>query len=77
MNTDKHILIKKYLQQHSLVESNIKSYNDFVERKMQQIVNELNETIPQEEVQVKFGKIRIGKPNITEADVSITSIGPT
>ncbi len=77
MKTDKHILIKKYLQQHSLVESNIKSYNDFVGKKMQQIVNELNETIPQEEVQVKFGKIRIGKPNITESDGSITPIGPT
>jgi DNA-directed RNA polymerase subunit B len=77
MNTDKHILIKKYLQQHSLVESNIRSYNDFIERKIQQIVNELNDTVPQEEVQIRFGKIRVGKPNIIEADGSISSIGPT
>ncbi len=76
MSVDKHLLIKNYLQQHSLVESNIRSFNDFVERRMQVIVNELNETIPQEEVQVKFGKLRIGKPNITEADGSIANITP-
>ena len=77
MSSDKHILIKKYLQQHSLVESNIRSFNDFVERRMQQIVYELNETIPQEEVQIKFGKIRVGNPNITEADGSISELNPT
>ncbi len=76
MSSDKHILIKKYLQQHSLVESNVRSFNDFIERRMQQIVYELNETIPQEEVQIKFGKIRIGKPNITEADGSINELTP-
>lgn len=74
---DKHILIKKYLQQHSLVESSIRSFNDFVMRRMQQIVYELNDTIPQEEVKIKFGKIRIGKPNVTESDGSISLITPT
>ncbi|MEK6925388.1 MAG: DNA-directed RNA polymerase subunit B'' [Nanoarchaeota archaeon] len=74
---DKHILIKKYLQQHSLVESSIRSFNDFVARRMQQIVYELNDTIPQEEVKIKFGKIRIGKPNVTESDGSISLITPT
>lgn len=76
MSHDKHILIKKYLQQHSLVESSIKSFNDFVSRRMQQIVYELNDTIPQEEVKIKFGKIRIGKPNVTESDGSISAISP-
>jgi DNA-directed RNA polymerase subunit B len=75
--TDKHILIKKYLQQHSLVESSIRSFNDFVSRRMQQIVYELNDTIPQEEVKIKFGKIRIGKPNIIESDGSISLVTPT
>ena len=76
MSTDKHILIKKYLQQHSLVESSIRSFNDFIGRRMQQIVYELNDTIPQEEVKIKFGKIRIGKPNVTESDGSISMISP-
>ncbi|MEK6915502.1 MAG: DNA-directed RNA polymerase subunit B'' [Nanoarchaeota archaeon] len=75
--TDKHILVKKYLQQHSLVESSIRSFNDFISRRMQQIVYELNDTIPQEEVKVKFGKIRVERPNITESDGSISLITPT
>ncbi len=76
MNADNHLLVKRYLQQHSLVESNIRSFNDFVERRIQSIVTELNDTIPQEEVKIKFGKIRIGKPNIIEADGSLAQISP-
>ena len=74
---EKHLLIKKYLQQHSLVESNIRSFNDFVARRMQHIVNEVNESINQEDVQVTLGKIRIGKPDVIEADGSVSLITPT
>ncbi|MEK6927772.1 MAG: DNA-directed RNA polymerase subunit B'' [Nanoarchaeota archaeon] len=74
---NKHdILIKKYLQQHSLVESNIKSFDDFIQNKMQQIVGDINQTINNEEIEVKLGKIRIGKPNIIEADGSTCVITP-
>lgn len=72
------ILIKKYLEQHSLVESNILSFNDFINNKMQQIVNEINENIPNEEgIEIKIGKVRIDRPCITEADGSETTITPT
>jgi len=71
-----HILVKHYLQQHSLVESNIKSFNDFVERRMQQIVDEVNESLPKGDVEIKLGKIRLGKPSIVEADGSIHPILP-
>ncbi|PJC44970.1 DNA-directed RNA polymerase subunit B'', partial [Candidatus Pacearchaeota archaeon CG_4_9_14_0_2_um_filter_39_13] len=74
---DKHLLVKKYLEQHSLVESNIRSFNDFIEHRMQQIVDEINENINNEDVEVKLGKIRIGNPNVIEADGSITNITPT
>ena len=70
------ILIKKYLHQHSLVESNIKSFNDFLNNKMQQIVNDLNATINNEEIEVKLGKVRVGRPNIIEADGSTSVITP-
>jgi DNA-directed RNA polymerase subunit B len=76
MNTDKHLLVKKYLEQHSLVESNIRSFNDFIERRIQQIVQEINEAAPQEEVKITFGKVRVGKPNTTEADGSISLLTP-
>lgn len=43
---------------------------------MQQIVEEINETLPSEEVDIKFGKVRVGKPNIIEADGSVSQITP-
>lgn len=71
-----HILIKKYLQQHSLIESNILSFNDFIEHKLQQIVDAINEEISREEVELLLGKINVGKPHIIEADGSVRNILP-
>jgi len=78
MEEDRNIIIKKYLEDHSLVESNIISFNDFVDFRMQEIVNEINESInkEEEEFEVKLGKISIGKPKITEADGSSNLIFP-
>jgi DNA-directed RNA polymerase subunit B len=74
---DKHILVKTYLKEHSLVESNIISFNNFIEERMQEIVEELNERIENdEEIEVKLGKINIGEPNIVEADGSQKKITP-
>jgi len=77
MANQKNIIIKKYLEQHSLVESNILSFNDFMENKMQQIVDELNNSIDNEEIEIKLGKLRIEKPNIIEADGSSSIILPS
>jgi len=76
-NKHEHILIKKYLEQHSLVESNITSYNDFIEKRMQEIVDELASNLPNEgDIEIKLGKIRVGKPFVYEADGSLTKITP-
>jgi len=74
---DKHLIIKRYLQQHSLVESNIVSFNNFVEHRMQQIVDELSKSLNNEEIEIRLGKIRIERPNIIEADGSQNLITPT
>src|SRR3989338_8798814 len=73
----KNILVEKYLEQHSLVESNLLSFNDFLQNKMQQIINEINETINNEEVEIKLGKVRMDKPNIIESDGSSSLVTPT
>ena len=73
---NEHILVKKYLQEHSLIESNIISFNNFIEHRMQEIVDELNDTMPKEETEIKLGKIRVEKPNIIEADGSSHAIMP-
>jgi DNA-directed RNA polymerase subunit B len=71
-----HTLVKEYLKSHSLVESNILSFNDFVENRMQEIVNELSENISNEDFEIKLGKITFEKPNIIEADGSFKLITP-
>ena len=76
MQQDKHLVIKKYLAQHSLVESNITSFNNFIEQRMQQIVSELSSNMQNEDVEIKLGRIRIEKPNIIEADGSTKIITP-
>jgi len=62
--TNDHILVREFLRNHSLVESNIKSFNDFVGNRMQEIVTELSDSLPTEDFEIKLGKIRVGKPNI-------------
>ncbi len=71
-----HIIVKKYLQDHSLVESNIISFNNFVEQRMQEIVDEIQQTIKSEDFEIKLGKIKLGKPKVTEADGSMSLLMP-
>ena len=73
---EKHILIKRFLEEHSLVESNITSFNNFINHRMQEIVNELNESMTSEEIEIKLGKIKVGRPEIVESDGSSHLIMP-
>ncbi len=74
---EEHVLVKKYLGEHSLIESNITSYNNFINHRMQEIIDELNDSLPKEDIEIKLGKIKVGKPNIIEADGSTQLITPT
>jgi len=73
---EEHLLVKKYLEGHSLIESNIVSFNNFIDHRMQEIINELNETLPSEDIEIKLGKINVGRPHIFEADGSSHLITP-
>ena len=72
-----HIIIKNYLKNHSLVESNIISFNNFLEHRMQEIVNELNDFIENDDFEIILGKINVGKPKIVEADGSSSIVTPS
>jgi DNA-directed RNA polymerase subunit B len=74
---NQHLIVKKYLNEHSLVESNITSFNEFLEQRMQEIVEEISETINNEDFEINLGKIQVGKPEITEADGSTSLIMPS
>ena len=73
---NKHLVVKKFLEEHSLVESNITSFNNFLNKRMQEIVDEVNEGINNEEFEIQLGKIEIGKPVVIEADGSSSNITP-
>jgi DNA-directed RNA polymerase subunit B len=75
---EEHLLVKKYLQDHSLIESNIVSFNNFIGHRMQEIVEELNESInSDEDIEIKLGKIKVDKPQIVEADGSSHYVTPS
>ncbi|MFH1359081.1 MAG: DNA-directed RNA polymerase subunit B [archaeon] len=74
---EEHLLVRKYLQDHSLIESNIVSFNNFVNHRMQEIIEELNENISDDEIEIKLGKIKVGKPQIVEADGSSHFVMPS
>ncbi len=76
MESNKHTIVKKYLNEHSLVESNVVSFNNFIESRMQEIVDEVSETINNEDFEISLGKIKVGKPQITESDGSTSLILP-
>lgn len=72
-----HLVVKKYLEKHSLVESNITSFNNFIDQRMQEIVSEISETINNEDFEIKLGNIKVGKPQVVEADGSTSLIMPS
>ncbi|MBT7902590.1 DNA-directed RNA polymerase subunit B'' [Candidatus Woesearchaeota archaeon] len=78
----KTILLKKYFEEHSLTDSNVASFNNFIDQELQKIVdaNKIIEPtiIPHnvEEFKIKFDKIWVTKPEITEADGSKRKVYP-
>ncbi len=79
---DNKILIKKYFEEHSFIESNIKSFDEFVEKGMQEVITEMGEIVPTiipqevESFKIKLDKVWITKPHLIEADGSKRDIYP-
>lgn len=79
---NKSLLIKKYFEEHSLIESNIKSFNKFIDVELQKVVDEIGDIVPTiippdvQEFKIRFDKIWIEKPQIIEADGSRRRIFP-
>ncbi|MEK6853118.1 MAG: DNA-directed RNA polymerase subunit B'' [Nanoarchaeota archaeon] len=79
---EKSALLKKYFEEKKFVESNIQSYNNLIEKGLQEVIEENKEAEPTiiphniEKFKIRFGRINVGKPEITEADGSKRSIYP-
>ncbi|MBU2639272.1 MAG: DNA-directed RNA polymerase subunit B'' [Nanoarchaeota archaeon] len=83
MVKDYKILIQKYFNKHSFVEANLKSFDNFIEKELQTVIDETGEIIPSvipsdvQEFKIKVDKIWIEKPQIIEADGSRRDIFPS
>ena len=79
---DKSILVKKYFEDKKFVDSNIQSFNKFFDNGLQEVIEENKEAEPAiiphniEKFKIRFGRITVGKPEITEADGSKRPIYP-
>ena len=79
---DKSILIKKYFEEENVVASNIESFNTLLEKGLQEVIEDNKEAEPTiiphniEKFKIRFGRITVGKPEITEADGSKRPIYP-
>jgi len=79
---DKAVLVKKYFEEKKFVESSIQSFNYLLEKGLQLVIEENKEAEPTiiphniEKFKIRFGRITIGKPEITEADGSKRPIYP-
>ena len=75
-------LIQKYFDEQSFVDSDIESYNDFIENQLNRIIEENKEIAPTiiphniDDFKIKLDKIWAVKPELTEADGSKRDIFP-
>ena len=75
-------LIKEYFKDKSFIQSNIESFNNFIDFELQKIINETEEIIPTiipqevESFRIKFSKVNVKKPEIVEADGSKRKLYP-
>ena len=72
-------LSKEFIKDSGLVRQHIDSYNDFVERGLQAIVDEVGELpieIGDYPLRIRLGKIEIGAPRVIEVDGTERSIYP-
>lgn len=79
---NKRLLIKKYFEENSFIESDLISFNNFVEKEIHEIVKEVGEIVPTiippdvKDFKIKFENLRIQKPVIVEADGSKRDVYP-
>lgn len=75
--SDTWVLVEAYLKEKELVSQHLDSFNDFIENRLQRIIDEIGEIDPGlEHFKVRLGEIRIGKPLTKEADGAIKDIYP-
>lgn len=74
-------LLKSFSESVGFVEHQIKSFNEFIDFRLQRIIDEIGEieleTPELAQFKIRLGKVRIPKPSIKEADGAVREITPT
>jgi DNA-directed RNA polymerase subunit B" len=74
------VVFLQELGENNLVKHHIHSYNDFVENRIQKILNDVGQVEPElpggEDLVIKLGDVEIEPPMIKEADGSVTHVTP-
>ncbi|MBT4351781.1 DNA-directed RNA polymerase subunit B'' [archaeon] len=79
---NQRVLIRKYFEEYSMVNSDIESFDYFIDHQLKTIIQENGTVLPTiiphtiDEFKIKLDNPRIGKPMITEADGSKRDIYP-
>jgi DNA-directed RNA polymerase subunit B len=73
-------LLNSFKEDVGFVRFQIESYNDFIDNRLQKIVDEIGEIKPEVpeigELTIKFEKVSVGKPCVKEAEGSVRDILP-
>lgn len=75
-----YTLLKSFAEEQGFVNFQIESYNDFITRRIPDIIKQIKEIRPEVpdlgEFKIKLGKFKLGVPSVKEADGSIRSLLP-
>ena len=75
-------IVSTYFKENSFVDANIKSFNDFLNKGLQTIVDDVGSIVPTiipqeyENFKINLGKIKVGMPSVVEADGSKRPVYP-
>ncbi|MBI2184922.1 MAG: DNA-directed RNA polymerase subunit B [Thaumarchaeota archaeon] len=76
---DSWVLLKDVLEVEGVARQHLNSYNEFIEKGLQSIVDEINdieiETLGNP-YKVKLGKVKLGTPRVVEVDGSVSNVLP-
>jgi len=71
-------LVESFFKEKGLVRQHLDSYNDFIERGIQQVIDEISGIdLDIEGVDVKFGKLKLDSPSTKETDGSRPAVFPS
>ena len=81
MDTKYPVLLKAFKDVNGFVGHQIESYDEFIDERLQKIIDEIGELSLETEgisdFKIKFGRIRVGIPSVEESDGSVnTSLTP-